>query len=394
MSRPHLHLTIASTLFALPTVLLAIGNDPSREPMVGLVKAADESRTTKQASAAEPMEIDTSPLVIEGIVNTTPAELWKVFSTAEGFKAFGVAHCELDLCVGGLIRSHYNPKGVLGDAGTIHHTILAYEPERMMAFRMSKPPSDFPFPETAWSTTWSVATLTELSDGRTHLRLTGMGYTAEAESQKMRAFFKTGNAYSMKRLQSAFDKTAPAPTGPVHAAGPLDPVITSAMVPAPASEIYRTLTTSAGWKGFLGTETKIDPTPGGPFEVYFAMEAPAGSRGSEGCTVQSVLPDRMLSFTWNAPPNFSFARAHPTSVVVMLDPISPTRTKVTLTQLGYSELAKAHPDHATEFEQVREYFSKAWPRVLGALEGHFAARVVPDDSGPAAGTTPKDKSAG
>lgn len=263
MSRPRLNLTIASTVLALPTALLAIGNDPPKEPMIGLVKAAEASRTTKPASGAEPMEIDISPLVVEGIVNTTPAELWKVFSTAEGFKAFGVAQCEFDLRVGGLIRSHYNPKGVLGDAGTIHNTILAYEPERMMAFRISKPPSDFPFPEAAWSTTWSVATLTDLGDGRTHLRLTGMGYTAEAESQKMRAFFKAGNAYSMKRLQSVYDKAVPAPKGSAHAAGPLDPVVTSAMVAAPASEIYRTLTTSAGWKAFLGAETKIDPTPAG-----------------------------------------------------------------------------------------------------------------------------------
>lgn len=359
MSRVRVHLIIVSTVFAVAPELLAINNDSPKEPMVGLVKAAENSRSSTQAPVAAPIEIDTSPLVIEGIVNTTPAELWKVFSTAEGFKAFGVAQCELDLRVGGQIRSHYNPKGVLGDEGTIHNTILAYEPERMMAFRISKPPKDFPFPEAAWSTTWSVATLTDLGDGRTHLRLTGLGYTAEAESQKMRAFFKTGNAYSMKRLQSVFDKSVPAPKGSAHAPGALDPVVTSAMVAAPASEVYRTLTTSAGWKAFLGAETKIDPTPGGPFEVYFAMAAPAGSRGSEGCTVQSVLPDRMLSFTWNAPPVFPVAREKRTSVIIMLEAVSPARTRVTLTNLGYAELAKAHPDHAGEFEQTREYFAMA-----------------------------------
>lgn len=394
MSRTRVFVTLVSAAFAMSVPVLAVCNDPPKEPMVGLVRAAKLSRTAKPVAPVPQTEIDTSPLVVEGIVNTTTGELWKVFSTAEGFKAFGVAQCELDLRVGGQIRSHYDPKGVLGDEGTIHNVILAYEPERMMAFRISKPPKNFPFPEAVWSATWSVATLTDLGDGRTHLRLSGMGYTADAESQKMRGFFKAGNAYSMKRLQGAFDKAAPAPTGPVHADGPLDPIVSTALVNAPATEVYRTLTTSAGWKAFLGVESTIEAIPGGRFEISFDSSAPAGSRGSEGCVVQSVLPDRMLSFSWNAPPTYAFARGKRTSVVVVLEPASSARTKVTLTHLGYVELAKAHPDHSAEFEQVRAYFAKAWPRVLSALEAHVAQRAAPAGAGSASEITPSGKSAG
>ncbi len=374
MTNVRVCLCVGSTLLVQACSSAVLASTPPPPP-------SPPSPTTPTPAQAK-AEIDTSPLVVEGVVNTTPGELWKVFSTAEGFKAFGVAHCDIDFRVGGLIRTHYDPKGTLGDEGTIHNSILAYEPERMLAFRISRPPRGFPFPESVWSGTWSVATLTDLGDGRTHLRLTGLGYTEHPESQKMRDFFKAGNAYSLKRLQAVFDKAAAAPTSPAHAADPLAPVVVSTFVAAPASEVYRTLTTSAGWKAFLGVESRIEPAPGGPFEIYFSMEPPAGTRGSEGCLVQAVLPDRMLAFSWNAPPAFTFARTKRTGVVITLDPVSSARTRVTLTNLGYAELAKAHPDHASEFVQTRVYFTHAWSRVLAKLESHFASSAAPGAANP------------
>lgn len=80
----------------------------------------------------------------------------------------------------------------------------------------------------------------------------------------------------------------------------------------------RTLTTGAGWQAFLGVKTDFDFGPGGRFHILFVPDAPEGQRGSEGCTVLSSLPERMLSFTWNAPPKFPEVRAgnHKTVVVI------------------------------------------------------------------------------
>src|ERR1043165_6794801 len=89
----------------------------------------------KTIAADLPANADTSPLVHEGILKAPPAEVWKVWSSGQGFKALGVAKAEVDLRVGGLIRSHYKPEGVLGDEGTIQNRIIAFEPERMIAFR-------------------------------------------------------------------------------------------------------------------------------------------------------------------------------------------------------------------------------------------------------------------
>jgi uncharacterized protein YndB with AHSA1/START domain len=147
---------------------------------------------------------DLSPQVTEGIVHAPPAELWKVWTTADGYTRLGPAVVDIDFRIGGLIRAAYDPSVKLGDPKTIQNIILAYEPERMMAFRIQRPPAGFPFP-TAWKKTWTVATMTDLGDGRTKLRLTMLGYDASDESQKLRAFFERGNAYSLERLQRSFE---------------------------------------------------------------------------------------------------------------------------------------------------------------------------------------------
>lgn len=334
-------------------------------PMARADQPADA--TTKPAEKAAAPSADTSPLVTEAIINAPVDEVWKVFSTPEGYKKFGVALCEMDFRPGGLIRSRYQANGTLDDDGAIHNQIMSYEPGRTIAFRIVKPPKGFPFME-AYKSMWSVATLTDLGDGRTHLRLTQVGYTADEESQKMRAFFKAGNDWSLRKLQASFDASATGQVpAKVHVEGDFDPLTVESLVPLNRADVWTLLSTSAGWKSFMGVETNIDPRPEGPFEIYFSMQAPKGERGSEGCTVLSVLPGRMLSFSWNAPPTMAFARSQHTWVVVELEDVSATSTRVRLTQMGFDALAKAHAEHADEFKQCRAYFKNAWPKVLGAL---------------------------
>jgi uncharacterized protein YndB with AHSA1/START domain len=143
--------------------------------------------------------------VNEGIVNAPIAEVWRVWSTSNGYKALGVALAEVDLRIGGLIRSRYRADGVLGDDQTIENEILAYEPPRMIAFRIHKTPANFPFKE-AWRHTWTVVTLTSLDDGRTHVRGTSLGYGADPESLAMRQFFERGNDQTIKTLVASFAK--------------------------------------------------------------------------------------------------------------------------------------------------------------------------------------------
>ena len=112
---------------------------------------------------------------------------------------------------------------------------------------------------------------------------------------------------------------------------------------------------------FFGKDNKIELSPGGAYEIYFFMDNPVGLRGGEGCIVLSFLPKEMLSFTWNAPPEFREIResVYHTWVVVNFKEISSTKTEVFLTHLGL-------PDDKS-WDPVYKYFEEAWDIVLGWL---------------------------
>ena len=151
----------------------------------------------------------TDAAITEGVVDAPLAEVWRVFSTAQGYKNLGVAQVDMDFRPGGLIRTHYDAKGQLGDEGTIVTEILAYDPGHSITTRIARPPKGFPFP-TAYKTVWTVVTLTDAGSGRTHFRGAMVGFDATAESQAMRAFFERGNATVLEELQRHYAKPAAA----------------------------------------------------------------------------------------------------------------------------------------------------------------------------------------
>jgi uncharacterized protein YndB with AHSA1/START domain len=143
------------------------------------------------------------PEVTEGFINTSPAEVWRIFTTAEGYKLTGAALAEVDLKIGGMIRSHYNPEGKLGDAETIVNEILAYEPERMLAIRIKQAPAGFPYKD-AVAGTWTVIYMTPAGDNMTQVRIIGLGYTDTPQSQAMRKYFAEGNRWTLDHIGKRF----------------------------------------------------------------------------------------------------------------------------------------------------------------------------------------------
>lgn len=153
-------------------------------------------------------------VITEGVVDAPVAEIWRVFSTADGYKILGVAQADMDFRPGGLIRTHYKPKGQLGDEGTIITEILAYDPGHVITTRIARPPKGFPFMN-AYRTVTTVETFTDAGSGRTHYRLAMVGFDATAESQAMRSFFERGNAAVLEELRQHYMKpAAPAGTAP------------------------------------------------------------------------------------------------------------------------------------------------------------------------------------
>ncbi|MGD9707766.1 MAG: SRPBCC domain-containing protein [Candidatus Delongbacteria bacterium] len=128
------------------------------------------------------------------------------------------------------------------------------------------------------------------------------------------------------------------------------------------SEVWKKWTTHKGLKTFFGAENKIELKIGGDFEIYFIENNPYGLKGSEGCRILSFLPEKMLSFSWNAPPQFPEVRnnEYKTWVVVNFRIMPNSSTEVEIVHLGWPE--------GGEWDKVYDYFDKAWEFVLNSLE--------------------------
>jgi len=146
---------------------------------------------------------DGNPLVHEGVVSAPIESVWDALTTKTGQESWMTAHSEIDLKLGGLMRTHYDPKGQIGDSGTIENTILCFEPKRMLSFRVSKPPDGFPFPKEVQAM-WTVIYLDVEQPGKTRIRIVGLGFGGDEKSEKMRDFFDRGNAFTLNRLQERF----------------------------------------------------------------------------------------------------------------------------------------------------------------------------------------------
>ncbi len=144
-----------------------------------------------------------SPIVAEGIVEAPLDTVWAAWSTSDGLRGWLAPHAEIDLRVGGLMRTNYDPAAVLGDRHTIENEVLSFEPGRMLSIRVARAPDDFPFAN-AIRHMWTVLYFDEAGPGRTRLRVVSLGFRPDDESQRMRAFFDHGNTATVQALQRRF----------------------------------------------------------------------------------------------------------------------------------------------------------------------------------------------
>lgn len=124
------------------------------------------------------------------------------------------------------------------------------------------------------------------------------------------------------------------------------------VVDAPLRAVWETWTTEEGLETFFAPECHIDLRSGGMLEILFSPEAPAGRRGAEGNWVLAVQPERLLSFTWDAPPTMPEIRAQRTHVTVRFEELGPDKTRVTLRHDGWGE--------GETWDEAFTYFDRAW----------------------------------
>ena len=146
---------------------------------------------------------DDNKVIHEVIVNAPLDEVWSAFTTKKGLESWMAAHAEIELKVGGTMKTQYDPKGKVDDDKAIENMILSFEPRCMMSFKVAKAPKAFPFPN-AIKNMWTVIYFEPSGEKATRVRVVSMGFGKDDESKKMREFFNRGNAFTLKQLQKRF----------------------------------------------------------------------------------------------------------------------------------------------------------------------------------------------
>jgi len=167
---------------------------------MSIVAAILVSLAMTQASVAH---VSTDPVVTQAVVDAPPEAVWDAFTTKEGMESWMVASGDVDLKIGGLMRTTYRKEADLDGDTAIHQAILSIDPGRMLSFRTIKSPKGFPFVQ-AISKSWTVVYLEPVETGRTRVTVKMLGYDSGPESQKMRAFFEVGNKATLDALVKRF----------------------------------------------------------------------------------------------------------------------------------------------------------------------------------------------
>jgi uncharacterized protein YndB with AHSA1/START domain len=134
-------------------------------------------------------------------------------------------------------------------------------------------------------------------------------------------------------------------------------------VRATPAEVWNAWTTSAGIQSFFAPEAVVDAKPDGAFDLHFDPYAKPGLKGADNMRFLSLQKDRLVSFTWNAPPHLPEARTQRTVVIVRMEPVNDKETRVRLTHTGWGD--------GGEWDKAYDYFDSAWGRVLANLQKRF-----------------------
>jgi uncharacterized protein YndB with AHSA1/START domain len=172
-----------------------------------LTLALTLSRQQQRDPAERMLELATAdqPLVSSTVVEAPVNEVWRAWTDASEMKKWMVAEAEFELKLGGKMKTAYAKGTDVNGPDAIENTVIAYDPERMLTIRVTRPPQNFPFKE-AIAKCWTVVYFTPVGDARTQVVVRMLGYDHTEDSQAMKGHFKAGNKYTLDKLAEHFAK--------------------------------------------------------------------------------------------------------------------------------------------------------------------------------------------
>ncbi len=134
----------------------------------------------------------------EIVVPASRAEVWKLWTTTDGMKAFLVSAAKIELRPGGPFELYFDTSAAPGLRGSEDCRILSYLPEEMLTFEWNAPPSN-PTRRDG-ERTWVVVQFDEIDPGQTRVRLSHLGWGDGADWDATYAYFDRAWEYVLDAL--------------------------------------------------------------------------------------------------------------------------------------------------------------------------------------------------
>lgn len=148
--------------------------------------------------------------VHETIINGPTDLVWRLMTTKQGMESWLAPQADVDLRVGGLVRTHEDPKGKLGDPETLVNRVLKLDPGKAFSFRVDKTPRGLPLGQIIVGTWYDVA-LSPLPHDRTLVRCVAHGFPPGPAAFAIRPAFDKGTEMALAELEKAVDRMKPKP---------------------------------------------------------------------------------------------------------------------------------------------------------------------------------------
>lgn len=134
-------------------------------------------------------------------------DVWRAWTTVEGVKAFFGNDARIEMKIGGAYEIHFNMDKPEGQRGTDGSKLLAFVPERMLAFEWGIPRH---FPEVRknanqlWNRTWVVVFFNALDETHTEVEVNHMGLGVGDKWDDVNNFLDYNWDAILKRLNQSF----------------------------------------------------------------------------------------------------------------------------------------------------------------------------------------------
>lgn len=157
--------------------------------------------TEKVKSSSAGTASATTELRVASVLNAPRSRVWHMLTTKEGLESWATAVAEVDMKVGGKMLTNYDKEQGTTGPDTFTTTILAFEPETMLATQAALPDSVGRLKVV--ENTWLIYNLTELSPNQTLLELVSCGWQTGGDWDFARTFFAENMPKKLDMLQSA-----------------------------------------------------------------------------------------------------------------------------------------------------------------------------------------------